>query len=102
MTAVVRACLVDVYDTIFESLFVPRMTALVEPLGISVEDWLAELEKIRARPGPGQADHRRRRSTGRCAASASSRPTAWSTTCRGATRSSPAPTSGCATTRCRS
>jgi putative hydrolase of the HAD superfamily len=47
VTASARACLVDVYDTIFESLFVERVTALAESLGISVEDWLAALEKTR-------------------------------------------------------
>jgi HAD superfamily hydrolase (TIGR01509 family) len=44
---VVRACLVDVYDTILESHFHDRMEALVEPLGIPVADWLAEWEKMR-------------------------------------------------------
>ncbi len=47
MTAEVRGCLVDVYDTIFESVFVDRITALAESLGVSPEDWLAELEKTR-------------------------------------------------------
>ena len=47
MTAAARACLVDVYDTIFRSVFVERITALAESLGVSVEDWLAELEKTR-------------------------------------------------------
>ena len=47
MTAIVRACLVDVYDTILRSVFVERVTALAESLGVSVEDWLAELEKTR-------------------------------------------------------
>ena len=47
MTAVARACLVDVYDTILRSVFVERVTALAESLGVSVEDWLAELEKTR-------------------------------------------------------
>ena len=61
------------YDTILRSTFVERITALAESLGVSVEDWLAELEKTRARPGPGQADHRRRVRARRCAASASSR-----------------------------
>jgi HAD superfamily hydrolase (TIGR01509 family) len=44
---VVRACLVDVYDTILKSRFVPRMEALVEPLGIPLGDWLAEWDKMR-------------------------------------------------------
>ena len=43
----VRACLVDVYDTILKSRFVPRMEALVEPLGIAIGDWLAEWDKMR-------------------------------------------------------
>ena len=43
----VRACLVDVYDTILKSRFVPRMEALVEPLGIPLGDWLAEWDKMR-------------------------------------------------------
>jgi putative hydrolase of the HAD superfamily len=47
VTAAARACLVDVYDTIFESVFVERVTAVAESLGISVEGWLAELEKTR-------------------------------------------------------
>ena len=47
MTAAVRGCLVDVYDTILRSMFVERVTALAESLGVSVEDWLAELEKTR-------------------------------------------------------
>jgi putative hydrolase of the HAD superfamily len=47
VTAMVRACLVDVYDTILKSVFIDRVTALAEPLGISVEDWLAEFEKTR-------------------------------------------------------
>jgi putative hydrolase of the HAD superfamily len=47
VTAVARACLVDVYDTIFKSVFVDRVSSLAESLGISVEDWLAELEKTR-------------------------------------------------------
>ena len=47
MTVAARACLVDVYDTIFRSVFVERVTALADTLGVSVEDWLAELEKTR-------------------------------------------------------
>jgi putative hydrolase of the HAD superfamily len=47
VTAAARACLVDVYDTIFRSVFVERVTALADSLGVSVEDWLAELEKTR-------------------------------------------------------
>jgi len=47
VTALVRACLVDVYDTILRSQFVPRQEALVEPLGIAVDDWLAEWETMR-------------------------------------------------------
>ena len=47
MTAGASACLVDVYDTILRSVFVERVTTLAESLGVSVEDWLAELEKTR-------------------------------------------------------
>jgi HAD superfamily hydrolase (TIGR01509 family) len=44
---VVKACLIDVYDTILKSQFVPRMESLVEPLGIAIDDWLAEWDKMR-------------------------------------------------------
>jgi HAD superfamily hydrolase (TIGR01509 family) len=44
---VVRACLIDVYDTILESNFVSRMESLIAPLGISIGDWLAEWDKMR-------------------------------------------------------
>jgi HAD superfamily hydrolase (TIGR01509 family) len=44
---VVRACLIDVYDTILKSDFLPRMESLVKPLGIPVDDWLAEWSKLR-------------------------------------------------------
>jgi putative hydrolase of the HAD superfamily len=44
---VVRACLIDVYDTILKSVFVPRMEALIKPLGIAIGDWLAEWDKLR-------------------------------------------------------
>jgi putative hydrolase of the HAD superfamily len=47
MTTVVRACLVDVYDTILISQFVPRMAALIEPLGIGIDDWLSEWDTMR-------------------------------------------------------
>ena len=47
MTTVVRACLIDVYDTILTSLFVPRMASLIEPLGIDLDDWLAEWDTMR-------------------------------------------------------
>lgn len=43
----VKACLIDVYDTILESHFTARMEALVEPLGIPVGEWLAEWETMR-------------------------------------------------------
>ena len=43
----VRACLIDVYDTILESNFVQRMESLVAPLGIGIGDWLAEWDKMR-------------------------------------------------------
>jgi HAD superfamily hydrolase (TIGR01509 family) len=44
---VVRACLVDVYDTILRSQFVPRTESLVTPLGIAAGDLLAEWDKMR-------------------------------------------------------
>jgi putative hydrolase of the HAD superfamily len=44
---VVRACLIDVYDTILKSQFVPRMESLVKPLGIAIDDWLPEWDKLR-------------------------------------------------------
>ena len=43
----VRACLIDVYDTILESHFVARMESIVAPLGIAIGDWLAEWDKMR-------------------------------------------------------
>jgi HAD superfamily hydrolase (TIGR01509 family) len=45
--ALPRACLIDVYDTILVSQFVPRMESLIAPLGIPIEDWLAEWDKLR-------------------------------------------------------
>jgi putative hydrolase of the HAD superfamily len=47
VTAVTRAVLIDVYDTILTIPFVPRMTALADSLGIPAQDWLAEWEKMR-------------------------------------------------------
>jgi putative hydrolase of the HAD superfamily len=47
VTAAVKGCLVDVYDTILRSVFIERVMALAEPLGIDVEDWLAEFMKTR-------------------------------------------------------
>jgi putative hydrolase of the HAD superfamily len=47
VTAIVRACLVDVYDTILKSVFIDRVTMLAGPLGVNVQDWLAEFEKTR-------------------------------------------------------
>jgi putative hydrolase of the HAD superfamily len=44
---VVRACLIDVYDTILKSHFVQRMESTVQPLGIGIGDWLAEWDKMR-------------------------------------------------------
>jgi putative hydrolase of the HAD superfamily len=44
---VVRACLIDVYDTVLESHFGRRVESLVAPLGIGVGDWLREWEKTR-------------------------------------------------------
>ncbi|HEY7274909.1 MAG TPA: HAD-IA family hydrolase [Trebonia sp.] len=43
----VRACLIDVYDTILTSPFVQRMESITEPLGIGIGDWLAEWDKVR-------------------------------------------------------
>ena len=43
----VRACLIDVYDTILKSHFVQRMESVVQPLGIGIGDWLAEWDKMR-------------------------------------------------------
>ena len=42
-----RACLIDIYDTILSSQFVPGMASLVAPLGIPVDEWLAEWGKLR-------------------------------------------------------
>jgi putative hydrolase of the HAD superfamily len=47
VTAVTRACLIDVYDTILTIPFVPRMTALADSVGLPAEAWLAEWEKMR-------------------------------------------------------
>jgi putative hydrolase of the HAD superfamily len=44
---VVRACLIDVYDTILKSHFVQRMESMAQPLGIGIGDWLAEWDKMR-------------------------------------------------------
>jgi putative hydrolase of the HAD superfamily len=44
---VVRACLIDVYDTILKSHFVQRMESVIQPLGIGIGDWLAEWDKMR-------------------------------------------------------
>ena len=43
----VKACLIDVYDTILTSRFVPRTEELIAPLGLGLEDWLAEWETTR-------------------------------------------------------
>jgi putative hydrolase of the HAD superfamily len=45
---VVEACLIDVYDTILQYAFLPRMRYVIEPLGISLDDWLTEWEPMRA------------------------------------------------------
>jgi HAD superfamily hydrolase (TIGR01509 family) len=47
VTTPVRACLVDVYDTIVRSQFVPRTAALIEPLGVPLDAWLADWETMR-------------------------------------------------------
>jgi HAD superfamily hydrolase (TIGR01509 family) len=44
---VVRACLIDVYDTILKSHFVKRMESIIQPLGVEIGDWLAEWDKMR-------------------------------------------------------
>ena len=43
----VRACLIDVYDTILKSYFEKRVESVLAPLGIDVADWLTEWEKTR-------------------------------------------------------
>lgn len=43
----VRACLIDVYDTILKSSFVQRMESITQPLGVGIDDWLAEWDKMR-------------------------------------------------------
>ena len=43
----VRACLVDVYDTILRSEFLERMRLLAQSQGIGLDGWLAEWEKTR-------------------------------------------------------
>jgi putative hydrolase of the HAD superfamily len=47
VTRVVRAVLIDVYDTILTIPFVPRMAALARSLDIPADDWLAEWDKMR-------------------------------------------------------
>ncbi len=47
MTPLVRGCLIDVYDTILKSVFTDRVISLAGPLGIDVDDWLAEFLKTR-------------------------------------------------------
>ena len=42
----VKACLIDVYDTILQSHFTDRTAALVEPLGIAPAAWLAEWDTL--------------------------------------------------------
>jgi putative hydrolase of the HAD superfamily len=44
---VVKACLVDVYDTILHSAFAERMRVLAESLAISPDAWLAEWQQTR-------------------------------------------------------
>ena len=62
VTTVVRACLIDVYDTILTSLFVPRMKELIEPLGIGARRLARRVGHDARGPGPRQADRRRSRS----------------------------------------
>jgi putative hydrolase of the HAD superfamily len=47
VTAAVRGCLIDVYDTILKSVFTDRVMALAGPLGIDADDFLAEFMKTR-------------------------------------------------------
>jgi putative hydrolase of the HAD superfamily len=47
VTAAVRGCLVDVYDTILKSVFTDRVMALAGPLGIDADEFLAEFMKTR-------------------------------------------------------
>jgi putative hydrolase of the HAD superfamily len=47
VTGLVRACLIDVYDTILQSSFLERTQRLIEPLGLDLDDWLPEWEKSR-------------------------------------------------------
>ena len=47
MTAAVRGCLIDVYDTILKSVFTDRVMALAGPLGIDADEFLAEFMKTR-------------------------------------------------------
>jgi putative hydrolase of the HAD superfamily len=47
VTAAVRGCLIDVYDTILKSVFTERVTALAGPLDIDADDLLAEFMKTR-------------------------------------------------------
>jgi HAD superfamily hydrolase (TIGR01509 family) len=56
VTALVRACLVDVYDTILKSVFAERVLALGASLGVDVEDWLSEFEKTRDDRDLGRID----------------------------------------------
>jgi putative hydrolase of the HAD superfamily len=44
---VVKACLIDVYDTILQSGFLARAEALIQPLGVPLDDWLAQWDKSR-------------------------------------------------------
>jgi putative hydrolase of the HAD superfamily len=47
VTAAVRGCLIDVYDTILKSVFTDRVMALAGPLGIDADEFLAEFMKTR-------------------------------------------------------
>ena len=59
VTAWYAACLIDVYDTILSSHFVPRMESLIEPLGIADRRLARRVGQDARGPGPRQGDHRR-------------------------------------------
>jgi putative hydrolase of the HAD superfamily len=50
----VKACLVDVYDTILNSAFPERVQAIADWLGVGVDDWLAEWSKGRTERDRGK------------------------------------------------
>ena len=50
----VKACLVDVYDTIVESDYVPRVRAMSELAGVDADTWMREWVKTGEQRGRGQ------------------------------------------------